>query len=170
MLLSGYSLIFDKDLSGYSLMKNLKKLQIEQLDRKLAGLASFPEAPAKGWIHGIRTALKMSFRQFGTRLGITAQSAQEIEEREKNGNITLKSLREVAHVMDMKLVYGFVPKESSFENMLDKQAMVVAKKIVMRTDNTMKLEDQQVSKERFEQAVRELADDIKREMPRYLWD
>lgn len=170
LLLSGYSLIFDEHLSGYSLMKNLKKLQIEQLDRKLAGLTNFPEAPTKGWIHGIRTALKMSFRQFGTRLGITAQSAQEIEEREKNGNITLKNLREVAQAMDMKLVYGFVPKESSFEKMLDKQAMAVARIIVMRTDNTMKLEDQQVSKDRVEKAVRELADDIKREMPRYLWD
>lgn len=34
----------------------------------------------------------------------------------------------------------------------------------------MKLEDQRVSKERVEKAVRELADEIKREMPRYLWD
>lgn len=151
-------------------MKNTRKLQIEQLDRKLDSYANFPESPAKGWIHGIRTALKMSFRQFGERLKITAQSAQEIEERERNGNITLKNLREVARAMDMKLVYGFVPKENSFDKMLDKQALAVARKIVMRTDNTMKLEDQQVNKERIEKAIRELADDLKREMPRYLWD
>jgi predicted DNA-binding mobile mystery protein A len=151
-------------------MKNVRKLQIEQLDGKLTGLSGFPEAPATGWINAIRTALKMSFRQFGARLGITAQSAQEIEEREKNGTITLKNLREVAHALDMKLVYGFFPKERSFENMLDKQAMAVARQIVLRTDHTMKLEDQQVSKERVERAVRELAEEIKRDMPRYLWD
>lgn len=151
-------------------MKNTKKLQIEQLDRKLASYVNFPDVPAKGWIHGIRTALKMSFRQFGGRLGITAQSAQEIEEREKNGNISLKSLREVASALNMRLVYGFVPRDGSFEEMLEKQALIVARKIVKRTDNTMKLEDQQVSKERVERAVRELADEIKREMPRYLWD
>lgn len=151
-------------------MKNIQKLQIEQLDRKLAGLVNLPEPPTKGWVHAIRTALKMSFRQFGARLYITAQSAQEIEAREKNGTITLKNLREVAQAMNMKLVYGFVPADNTFENMLDKQALAVARKIVMRTDNTMKLEDQQVSKDRVEKAVRELADEIKREMPRYLWD
>ena len=151
-------------------MKNTKKLQIEQIDSKLASYSNFPEVPAKGWIHGIRTALKMSFRQFGNRLGITAQSAQEIEDREKNGNISLKSLHDVASALDMKLIYGFVPRDGSFETMLEKQALAVARKIVMRTDNTMKLEDQRVSKERVEKAVRELADEIKREMPRYLWD
>lgn len=151
-------------------MKNTKKLQIEQLDRKLANYVNFPDVPAKGWINGIRTALKMSFRQFASRLGITAQSAQEIEEREKNGNISLKSLREVASALNMRLVYGFVPRDDSFEEMIEKQALIVARKIVKRTDNTMKLEDQQVSKERVEKAVRELADEIKREMPRYLWD
>jgi predicted DNA-binding mobile mystery protein A len=151
-------------------MKNTKNLQIEQLDRKLTLYSNFPEAPPKGWIHGIRTAIKMSFRQFSERLNITAQSAQEIEERERNGNISLKSLREVASALDMKLVYGFVPRESSFEKMLEKQALSVARKIVMRTDNTMQLENQGVSKGRIEKSVRELADEIKREMPRYLWD
>lgn len=151
-------------------MKNTKKLQIEQLDSKLTSFSNFPEVPAKGWIHGIRMAIKMSFRQFGERLNITAQSAQEIEEREKNGNISLKSLREVASALNMKLVYGFVPRDGSFEKMLEKQAINVARKIVMRTDNTMKLENQHVSKDRIEKSIRDLADEIKREMPRYLWD
>jgi predicted DNA-binding mobile mystery protein A len=151
-------------------MKNTKKLQIEQLDKKLAIYTNFPENPPKGWIHAIRTTLKISFRQFAQRLGITPQSAQEIEEREKNGNITLKTLRDVASALDMRLVYGFVPRSGTFEKVIDQQAMTVARKIVMRTDKTMKLEDQSVSKERFEKAVREMADEIKREMPRYLWD
>lgn len=151
-------------------MKNMKKLQIEQMDGKMATYGSLPETPSKGWIHGIRTALKMSFRQLGVRLGITAQSAQEIEHREVNGNISLKNLREVADALDMKLVYGFVPRNGSFEKTLENQALAVARKIVMRTDSTMKLEDQQVSKARIEKSVRELAEEIKREMPRYLWD
>src|SRR5688572_12521172 len=170
LYLSGYNLIFASHLSGYSLMKNTKKLQIEQFDRKLGDYINFPEVPSKGWIHAIRTALKMSFRQLATRLSITAQSAQEIETREQNGTITLKNLKEVAAALNMRLVYGFVPRDGSFEAMLEKQAQTVARKIVMRTDNTMKLEDQQVRKERVEKAIEELADEIKREMPRYLWD
>jgi predicted DNA-binding mobile mystery protein A len=163
-------MIFDNNISGYSLMKNVNKLQIEQLDQKLAHFIHFPDVPQKGWIHGIRTALKISFRQVGERMGITPQSAQEIETRERAGNISVKTLRDVATALDMKLVYGFVPKGNSFEKMLEQQALTVARKIVLRADNTMKLEDQGVSKDRVEKAVRELADEIKREMPRYLWD
>lgn len=151
-------------------MKGTKKLQIEQFDKKLVDYINFPQVPAKGWINGIRTALKMSFRQLAGRLSITAQSAQEIETREQNGTITLKTLKEVASALDMKLVYGFVPRDGSFSDMLEKQAQRVARKIVMRTDNTMKLEGQQVRKERVEKAIQELADEIKKEMPRYLWD
>ncbi len=110
-------------------MKNTKKLQCEQLDQKLAGYENLSEIPIKGWIHSIRTTLKMSFRQFGIRLGITAQSAQEIEERERNGSISLKSLKEVATALDMRLVYGFVPRDGSFEKMLEKQCMTVARKL-----------------------------------------
>jgi predicted DNA-binding mobile mystery protein A len=151
-------------------MKPIRNLQIEQLDRKLAEFVHFPETPGKGWIHGIRKALKISFRQLGMRMGITAQSAQEMEAREKNGNITLKSLREVAGSLNMRLVYGFVSRDGSFESTLERQALAVARKIVLRTDTTMKLEDQQVSSERIEQSIREIAEEIKKEMPRYLWD
>ncbi len=151
-------------------MKSQKRLQIDQLDRKLAGHLSFPDPPTKGWIHTIRTAMNMSLRQLGSRLGITTQSAQEIEAREANGSITLKSLRDVGSAMNMKLVYGFVPQDGTFDEMLEKQAIRIAREIVRRTDTTMKLEDQRVSKERIGKAVHELADEIRREMPRYLWD
>ena len=134
------------------------------------GLTNIPDPPTKGWIHAIRTTLGISFRQIGERLKITAQSVQEMEGREANGTITLKTLREVAQALEMKLVYGFVPKGNSLESLLEQQALAVARKIVLRTDNTMKLEDQRVSKERIEKAVRELADELKSEMPRYLWD
>jgi predicted DNA-binding mobile mystery protein A len=151
-------------------MKNSKKLQIELLDRKLVEYLNVSDGPAKGWIHGVRTALKMSFRQLAGRLSITAQSAQEMEAREQNGNITLKSLRDVAAALNMRFIYGFVPRDGSLEAMIEKQANLVARKIVMRTDNTMKLEDQQVPYERVEKAIQELAEEIKKEMPRYLWD
>lgn len=154
-------------------MKNTKqKLMIEQMDKKMALFTKVAhvDPPAKGWIQAIRMTLKMSLRQFGERMKITSPSVRELEQREALGTISLKSLREAAQALDMKLVYGFVPKEESLSAMVDKQALRVARKIVMRTDNTMKLEDQSVSKQRVEKAVRELAEEIKREMPRYLWD
>src|SRR5579872_5927582 len=101
-----------------------QRIVIEQADRKLLLLKPLMKVPVpqRGWVHSIRAALKMSLRQLGSRLNISAQSVKEIEEREANGSITLRSLREVANALDMKLVYGFVPKEESIEKMIEKRA------------------------------------------------
>jgi predicted DNA-binding mobile mystery protein A len=112
----------------------------------------------------------MSMQQLGNKLSITKQSVQEIEQREKEGSITIKSLKEVARAMDMQLVYGFVPNDGSLDALIDRKAKELAKQIVMRTSNTMKLEDQQNSAERLEQAIQERTIAIKNEMPKILWD
>ena len=114
--------------------------------------------------------LKMSFRQLGNRLKISAQSAKEIEDREANGTITLNSLKEAANALDLKLVYGFVAKSGSLEQMIEDRATEIATEIVMRTNTTMTLEDQQNSKERIEQAIAQKTTEIKFDMPKYLWD
>jgi len=149
-----------------------QQLLIEQADRKLAAFRSLDSIviPEKGWIFTIRIALKMSMRQLGNRLKISPQSVKEIEEREAKGSITLKGLKEAGAVLDMKMVYGFIPKEHSIEEMIEKRAMEIAKEIVMRTSNTMQLEDQKNSKERIEKAIKSRAEEIKSKMPKYLWD
>jgi len=154
-------------------MKDLKlKLLIDQLDRKFEHLSSIDRlvSPSEGWIYAIRTALKMTLKQLGTKLSITAQSVKEIELREKNGAITLNTLKEVGNALDMRLVYGFIPKEKTISAMIEKRAQEIAETIVLRTSVTMNLEDQGNSTERIKKAIEEMADEIKREMPRYLWD
>jgi hypothetical protein len=54
--------------------------------------------------------------------------------------------------------------------MIEKRAKELATEIVMRTNNTMALENQQNSKERIAQAIAEKTAEIKFEMPKYLWD
>lgn len=149
-----------------------QKLLIGQLDKKIQLFKSVKEVaiPVTGWIHAIRTALKMSLRQLGNRLSITPQSMKEIEQREKDGSITLKNLREAGRALNLQLIYGFIPKEESLENMIEKRAYEIAKEIVMRTSQSMKLEDQENSKERIEKAIKERAEEIKNAMPGYLWD
>jgi predicted DNA-binding mobile mystery protein A len=109
-------------------------------------------------------------RQLGNRLTISPQSVKEIEEREANGTITLNSLRDAANAMDLKLVYGFVSKHESLEQMIEIRAKEIAIEIVMRTHATMTLEDQQNSKKRIKQAIEQKTAEIKFEMPKYLWD
>jgi predicted DNA-binding mobile mystery protein A len=112
----------------------------------------------------------MSLRQLGEKMEITPQSISEIEQREANQSITLKSLRETAQALDMQLVYGFIPKEGSLEKMIEKRATEIALKIVMRTSNTMKLEDQENSKKRLEKNIKSKARELIDTMPKHLWD
>ncbi len=149
-----------------------RKLMIEQLDGKLAKLHVLKEVevPSKGWINAIRTTLNMSLVQLAKRLNKTSVSVKEIEEREQNKTITLKKLIEVGEALDLQFVYGFLPKESSIEKMIDKRAQQVAREVVMRTSHTMKLEDQENREERLQQAMKDRADILKQEMPKHLWD
>lgn len=126
--------------------------------------------PPSGWVRAIRTGLGMTLQQLGKKLVLTKQSAQDIEKREQDGSITLNALRAAANALDMQLVYGFVPKDGSLEALIDRKARELATQIVLRTSNTMKLEDQENSKQRIEKAIVERLIAVKNEMPGSLWD
>lgn len=126
--------------------------------------------PPTGWIKAIRHALGISAEQLGKKLGITRQGVMDMERREREGTITLKALQEAAKALDMQLVYGLVPQDESLEELIDRKARQLATEIVMRTSNTMKLEDQENSRKRIEKAIQERFNAIKNEMPKSLWD
>ncbi len=149
-----------------------KSLQIQQLNSKMLAFASLQKVapPPTGWIKAIRNAIGMSMLQLGNRLSITKQSVQDMESREKDGSISIKALREAARVLDMQLVYGFVPNDGSLEALIDRKAKELATQIVMRTNNSMKLEDQENTKQRIEKAIQERAIAVKNEMPKTLWN
>lgn len=149
-----------------------KSLQLQQINDKMLGFSSLKQVniPPTGWIKAIRTALGMSMLQLGNKLSVSKQGVQKIETREKDGTITINSLREIGRVLDMQLVYGFVPNDGSLEALIEKRATELAFKIVMRTSQTMNLEDQANSKMRIEKAIKERTAEIKNEMPKILWD
>lgn len=151
---------------------NKKKLQLEQLDRKLNGFTDAAKVtpPPTGWLKAVRVSLGMSLQQLADKLSITKQSVQEIEQREKEGSITLNNLKETANALDMQLVYGFVPKDGTLDDLIERKAKELAIRIVSRTSNTMKLEDQENSKQRIKKAIQERTTIIKNEMPKMLWD
>lgn len=149
-----------------------KSLQLQQLNSKMLGFATLKQVaiPPTGWIKAIRTAIGMSMEQLGNKLSVTKQGILDIERREKDGSITIKALKEIGRALDMQLVYGFVPNDGSLDALIEKRANELATKIVLRTSNTMKLEDQGNSKNRIEKAIKERAAEIKNDMPRMLWD
>ena len=149
-----------------------KSLQLQQLNSKMLGFASLKKVaiPPTGWIKAIRTTIGMSMQQLGKKLNVSKQGVMDMEKREKDGSITIKSLREIGRVMDMQLVYGFVPNDGSLDALIEKRAHELATQIVMRTAHTMKLEEQANSKKRIEKAIKERAVLIQNEMPKILWD
>ena len=153
-------------------MRSTKKLLIEQLDRKLKPFRGSEKTivPEQGWVFGIRCALNMTLEQLGDKLKMTKQGVKKVEEREANGSISIKTLNEIGNVLDMKFVYGFVPKHGSVDEMVTARATALAERIVLRTNQNMKLENQGNSQEQINHAIMELASELKREMHKSLWD
>jgi predicted DNA-binding mobile mystery protein A len=152
-------------------MRN-NKLQFQQLNEKMLQLSGMQHVivPPIGWIKAIRNGIGMSMEQLGKKLSITKQGVMDIEKREKEGAITIKSMQEIAKAIDMQFIYGFVPDAGSLDQMIEMRALEIAKTIVQRTSTTMKLEDQVNSKERIEKAIKERAAEIINKTPKILWD
>jgi len=148
------------------------KLQLEQLESKIKVYVPITKVavPPTGWIKAVRLGLGMTLQQLANRISVSKQSVLEMEQREKDGSISLKLLRETARALDMELVYGFVPKDGSLDALIEHKARELAVKIVNRTSNTMKLEDQENSENRIKKAIDERTALLKKEMPKILWD
>lgn len=153
-------------------MRNKKKLLIDQLDQKLAVFKGTEMVliPQRGWVNTIRTSLNMTMDQLGNKLKLTKGAVQKIEEREATGQITINKLKEVGEVLEMKFVYGFVPKDGTIDNLINLKAEKLARKIVLRTNQNMKLEDQGISSTKINDSIVDLAREIKREMRKSLWE
>ncbi len=151
---------------------DLRRLTIQQINKKTKPFVNIKGQfrPENGWIKTIRESLNISQTQLGRKLGITKQGVRQIENGEKNSSITLASLQEAAKAMNLKLIYALVPVDGSLDKLIDRKANELAAKIVMRTSAFMKLEAQEVSKERLKKAIQEKAYELTKNIPSELWD
>ncbi|MFA5299538.1 MAG: helix-turn-helix transcriptional regulator, partial [Lutibacter sp.] len=127
------------------------------------------EVPERGWVYAIRTALNMTLQQLGHKLKITTQGVKDIEKRELSGSISIKSMKEVAKALDMQFVYGFVSNHNSFEKFIDLKARELAEKRVLNNSNELD-ENKELSEIEIQQEIEDFASEIKREIPKSLWD
>jgi predicted DNA-binding mobile mystery protein A len=123
--------------------------------------------PDNGWVNVIRVSIKMSLRQLGERLHITPQGVRDLEKREKEGAITINTLKEVGRVLDMDLVYGFISRHNSLEDMIKERAREIAEEVVLRT---IKLDNQKNSENDIKKAIQQKTYEISSKMPSNLWD
>ena len=123
--------------------------------------------PGRGWIKAIREAIGMTTGQFARRLGVSQPRVAALEKAEADGVVTLKSLRQAAEALDCDFVYALVPRKP-LEQVVKDRARDVAERQLARTDQTMRLENQAVSKARMARARDQLAAELLRS-DRRLW-
>jgi len=148
-----------------------KKLAREQLDKTMKSFESLKvmSAPRKGWIRAIRDTLGMTGKQLANRLDVNQQRVARMEQDEVLGKVTLNTMQNAAEAMDCLFVYGIVARDS-LEQIVRKQAMLIAQKRMTRSNQMMRLEKQELSKAEKNKAMKNLIDEIIETMPKSLWD
>ena len=150
--------------------KSLKFLDISLLDEAVAPLSSVKPRPALGWVRAIREAFGMSRSQLALRIGSTQEAVSKLERNEALDAITLASLEKLAKGLGGRLVYAIVPpKGKTFEELINEQALAVARKRLSRVAHTMLLEDQAVEHRHQRRQVDRIVDSLLRGSRRALW-
>ena len=148
-----------------------RHLAISQLDDRLGNYRNLAnqKRPHKGWIRAIRDALGMTASQLGRRARVSQQAITQAERSEAEDKISLSTLRKLGNAMDCTLVYALVPN-STLDDVLTRRTKEVARRTLERTEHTMALEAQDVSKEQIQKHVDMLARQLYQTLPRNLWD
>jgi predicted DNA-binding mobile mystery protein A len=126
------------------------------------------DRPSDGWIRAVRKSLGMSVRQLATRMGVTQQAVSQLEAKELNETVSIKTLRKAAEALNCRLVYALVPNDGGLQGILDKQALMKAKDIVSAVDHTMQLEAQGVGN--LQQKIKETAEELAKNPNSKLWE
>ncbi len=122
-----------------------KTLALSRLNRQIAIQSDIPQVE-DGWIKEVRRALGMTLDKLGEICGLAPSTVSQAEKRELEGKVTVETLRKAAEAMNCEFVYTFIPK-SDLNTFIEKAAYEKAKRILMRADLHMSLEDQQVKSE-----------------------
>tara|TARA_B100000795_G_scaffold269297_1_gene258248 strand:+ start:4877 stop:5341 length:465 start_codon:yes stop_codon:yes gene_type:complete len=148
------------------------QLFLDKIQEKLAPFSALKSEtrPENGWVNTIRVSIKMSLRQLGERIHITPQGVKDLEKREKEGTITINRLKEVGRALDMDLVYGFISRHNSLEDMIEKRASEIAEELVLIKTSTTKLENQKKYSQEINKEILHKTYEISSKMPSYLWD
>jgi len=146
------------------------RLLIEQLSNRMKGLdrAELREPPAKGWIRSMRVSLSMTTSQLAKRVGVSQPTITEWEQREKDGTITMQTMKRVADAMQCDLVYALVPRKA-IHTILEERAKQIVSGSLERVSKSMRLEDQETSESHRTKQAKELVRRLLEEHPKRLW-
>lgn len=139
-------------------MKRLDSLALTQVERRLKPIRlAFKNAAVRpGWINYMRQTLGMTLQKLAERTKVSKAAVAQAERGEAKGKVTIDTLKKMAEAMECEFVYAFVPKKS-IKEVLREKALAKAKRILLKADTHMTLEDQRV-KQDLKMRIESLAD------------
>ncbi len=131
-----------------------QKLRLEQIEASAQNFVSLRgrQVLGRGWLKEIREALGRTQRQQAARVGITSPTLLKSEQAEIDERISIGQLRRLADALDCDLIYALVPRKP-FTQMVEEQAMQIARAEVMGVAHTMSLESQRPKDERLNKQI-----------------
>ena len=146
-----------------------RRLQLQQVDDALAKwrTADLPRVPPSGWLRAIRGSLRMGAGAVAQRMGIGDRAVRKLEAAEREGAITLATLRRAALATDCELVYALVPRKSLHDMLMDR-ARQLAEAELAPVARSMELESQGLGAELHRRQI-ELIAELMVQQGRPLW-
>jgi predicted DNA-binding mobile mystery protein A len=144
----------------------------EQLDRRFDELRpwlSLATRPPRGWVRALRDALGMTTGQMAKRMRVAQPRINELEKAEVHGNITLASMERAAEALGCRVVYVLIPQTPLGET-LKTRARLIAERQLSAVEQTMRLEDQEVTDSNRRQAAINAQAEKLLQRPARLWD
>jgi predicted DNA-binding mobile mystery protein A len=148
-----------------------RRIQREEIQRALEHdhLLRVHLEPAGGWVKRIRTALGMTAKQLGRRVGVSQNAISEAERAEVEGRISLKTLKKIADGLDSDLVYALVPR-APLDQIVHNNSNRAAHRIVGEISQGMALEGQSTDDSARAAQVDALRERLIAEGSSQIWD
>lgn len=152
-------------------MRSVDRIVIDSLNKQLSKFRPLlsEQIPDGGWFRAIRSALKIPRSVIANKMRMSNEAVRQLEMREKAGRVTINAMREAAAAMDMQFVYALVPRSESLVAYREEKAAALAKRIVLKTHQHMKLEAQQLDDEQLAAAISEVQEELLRNNDTRIW-
>ncbi len=150
-------------------VKETARRQYARIANLAAEQLGSSQVPSEGWIATVRKALGMSGAEVAARMNVSRNAIYQAERNERDGAITINQMRKLAEAMGGRFVYAIVP-EGSIEDVISTQARRKAEARIHRASAHMALEKQSLPSSQTQQRIKELADELARDMPPDFWD
>ncbi len=150
-------------------IKGIVKEQYSGIVRRATKNARGIEVPREGWLRTVRRALGMSAAQLARRHDVTRANISKIEKMELTGNVTIKTMQDLAGAMGCRFVYAIVP-DTNIDEILASRARQKAKRIVDHAGKHMALEAQNLSQKQTESEIERLQQELISNQSGRLWD